>query len=406
MDKIIKYLKSFGLTDAEVSKVLKDVPADPKGVMGTNVTKGIFEKGGKKEMAEHPLFTEDMLNPFTTEKYKGKSKSDILDQATSGLQFLENEITKASDLILNKNVTLTPKQRETFMRNIQMKRNFEKDLEKFQQTPDVPVIDIKSKLPYSEQGVKSLEKEYGSKNVIAEPMEPKGKSDINIADIISDAGKGQLSLNRLHNEGLVRAASRQIIGEDIKAGKLKLDPKILNEKDPVEILRTHYGEDVLEQLDSLTPDFNQMYDAKEAADFARKKYPLTPLEKPVKGSVTYDELEKEFYKNEFKQAMQEGVKDSNRMIELGLDPSKSKDYDKFLKMEEIKQKYGTAISDDLLQKIMIDDNPQRQAEVLAAIDEAIKMQEKGLSPDEIIDIMTNTPRTKQAKGGIAGLGNI
>jgi hypothetical protein len=149
-----------------------------------------------------------------------------------------------------------------------------------------------------------------------------------------------------------------------------------------------------------------MYDAKEAADFARKKYPLTPLEKPVKGSATYDELEKEFYKNEFKQAMQEGVKDSNRMIELGLDPSKSKDYDKFLKMEEIKQKYGNMISDDLLQKIMIDDNPQRQAEVLAAIDEAIKMQEKGLSPDEIIDIMTNTPRTKQAKGGIAGLGRI
>ena len=205
---------------------------------------------------------------------------------------------------------------------------------------------------------------------------------------------------------MILASLRQIIGEDIKAGKLKLDAKILNEKDPVEILRTHYGEDVLEQLDSLTPDFNQMYDAKEAADFARKKYPLTPLEKPVKGSVTYDELEKEFYKNEFKQAMQEGVKDSNRMIELGLDPSKSKDYDKFLKMEEIKQKYGTAISDDLLQKIMIDDNPQRQAEVLAAIDEAIKMQEKGLSPDEIIDIMTNTPRTKQAKGGIAGLGNI
>jgi len=211
MDKIIKYLKSFGLTDAEVSKVLKDVPADPKGVMGTNVTKGIFEKGGKKEMSEHPLFTEDMLNPFTTEKYKGKSKADILDQATSGLQFLENEITKASDLILNKNVTLTPKQRETFMRNIQMKRNFEKDLEKFQQTPDVPVIDIKSKLPYSEQGVKSLEKEYGSKNVIAEPMEPTGKPSINISDIIKEAGQGQLSLAKLHDEGLVRATGTRLV---------------------------------------------------------------------------------------------------------------------------------------------------------------------------------------------------
>jgi len=312
MDKIIKYLKSFGLTDAEVSKVLKDVPADPKGVMGTNVTKGIFEKGGKKEMAEHPLFTEDMLNPFTTEKYKGKSKADILDQATSGLQFLENEITKASDLILNKNVTLTPKQRETFMRNIQMKRNFEKDLEKFQQTPDVPVIDIKSKLPYSEQGVKSLEKEYGAKyspitpqgqlevatkdfnkalNELGETMGVSGKPGINFEDIIKEAGQGQLSLAKLHDEGLVRATARYLINEDIKAGKLKLDSKILLEKDPIEVLRTHYGEDVLEQLDSLTPDFNQMYDAREAAEFARKKYPLEPKAEPVKESMSYDELE-------------------------------------------------------------------------------------------------------------------
>ena len=312
MDKIIKYLKSFGLTDAEISKVLKDVPASPEGLMGTNVTKGIFEKGGKKEMSENPLFTEEMLNPFNTKKYKGKSKEEILDQATSGLQFLENEITKASDLILNKNVTLTPKQREMFMRNLQMKRNFEKDLENFQKTPDVPVIDIKSKMPYSEEGVKSLEKQYGAKyspitpqgqlesatkdfnkalNELGETMGVSGKPGINFEDIIKEAGQGQLSFAKLHNEGLVRATARQLINEDIKSGKLKIDPKILNEKDPVEVLRTHYGEDVLEQLDSLTPDFNQMYDAREAAEFARKKYPLEPKAKPVKESMSYDELE-------------------------------------------------------------------------------------------------------------------
>ena len=276
MDKIIKYLKSFGLTDAEISKVLKDVPADPKGVMGTNVTKGIFEKGGKKEMSEHPLFTEDMLNPFTTEKYKGKAKADVLDQATSGLQFLENEITKASDLILNKNVTLTPKQRETFIRNIQMKRNFEKDLERFQQVPDVPVIDIKSKMPYSEEGIKSLEQK---------------QSGLKISNILKEAGEGQLSYNRLYEEGLTRATARQLISEDIKAGKLKLDPKILNQTDPVEILRTSYGEDALEQLDSLTSDFSKMKTEKEAADFARTKFIFEPKSEPVKGSLTYEELE-------------------------------------------------------------------------------------------------------------------
>ena len=49
---------------------------------------------------------------------------------------------------------------------------------------------------------------------------------------------------------------------------------------------------------------------------------------------------------------------------------------------------------------MVDDNPQRKAEVLATIDEALKMQDKGMSQQEIINIMKNTTRTKQAKGGL------
>lgn len=68
--------------------------------------------------------------------------------------------------------------------------------------------------------------------------------------------------------------------------------------------------------------------------------------------------------------------------------------------EMIKQKYGKIIDDDLLQKILVDDNPQRKAEVLATIDEALKMQNKGIGPNEIMDIIKNTPRTKQAKGGL------
>ena len=42
---------------------------------------------------------------------------------------------------------------------------------------------------------------------------------------------------------------------------------------------------------------------------------------------------------------------------------------------KLKQKYP-GITDDLLNKILIDDNPQRKAEVLATIDEAFKMMEK------------------------------
>jgi hypothetical protein len=108
----------------------------------------------------------------------------------------------------------------------------------------------------------------------------------------------------------------------------------------------------------------------------------------------------EFHLNEMNQAVEEGVQKTNKMIELGLNPSSSKDYDKFLEMESIQQKYGNMIDENLLQKIMVDDNPQRKAEVLASIDEAIKMQQRGIAPEEIINIIKNTTRTKQAKGGL------
>ena len=65
----------------------------------------------------------------------------------------------------------------------------------------------------------------------------------------------------------------------------------------------------------------------------------------------------------------------------------------------LKRKYP-GITDDLLDKILIDDNMQRKAEVLATIDEVFKMMEKGKGTDEILDTMKNVTRTKQADGGI------
>ena len=69
MDKLIKFLKSFGLTDQEIQKVFKDLPVNPEGFAGTNVAKGIFEKGGKKSSAQNPLIAETMISPFKLDKY-------------------------------------------------------------------------------------------------------------------------------------------------------------------------------------------------------------------------------------------------------------------------------------------------------------------------------------------------
>jgi len=67
----------------------------------------------------------------------------------------------------------------------------------------------------------------------------------------------------------------------------------------------------------------------------------------------------------------------------------------------LKQKYP-GITDDLVDKILIDDNPQRKAELLGTLDEAFKMMEKGKGEEEIIETFKNTSRTKNSTGGRAG----
>jgi hypothetical protein len=123
-------------------------------------------------------------------------------------------------------------------------------------------------------------------------------------------------------------------------------------------------------------------------------------------------------KAQMEKAMQEGNKRSKEMRAMGLDPAKSKDYDEYIKIKEasgdknfnkyfddleIKTKFKGVISDDLLNQILIDDNSQRKAEVIATIEQGLTMQEKGMSPEQIVDILKNTTRTKQAKGGSIGL---
>ena len=168
--------------------------------------------------------------------------------------------------------------------------------------------------------------------------------------------------------------------------------------------------------------------AEEAADVKDKR--LFSLDE----SDELDELERTFNKKntstggfdfndpeikaQMEKAMQEGNKRSKEMRAMGLDPAKSKDYDEYIKIKEksgdknfnkyfddleIKTKFKGVISDDLLNQILIDDNPQRKAEVIATIEQGLKMQEKGMDPQQIVDILKNTTRTKQAKGGSVGL---
>jgi hypothetical protein len=68
----------------------------------------------------------------------------------------------------------------------------------------------------------------------------------------------------------------------------------------------------------------------------------------------------------------------------------------------IKTKYP-GITDDLLNKILIDDNPQRKAEVLATMDEYLKLREVGKGEEEAFNIVVDSFQkpTKHAQGGRA-----
>ena len=142
--------------------------------------------------------------------------------------------------------------------------------------PNTPLGKADFQIKRAKQGVEDIKKEF------------------DIGNLIKGAGKDQLSEIRLHNEGLVRAVTRQILSEDIRAGKIKsLDlEKLGTSREPIDYFRKIYGEDALEKLDSIAPEFNRFYTEKEATDFARSKFKFEPDETRIAGSTSYEELEK------------------------------------------------------------------------------------------------------------------
>ncbi len=66
---------------------------------------------------------------------------------------------------------------------------------------------------------------------------------------------------------------------------------------------------------------------------------------------------------------------------------------------KLREKYP-GISEALLNKLVKDNNPQRKAEVLAALDEVLTMMDKGMDEKEIMNVLKNTTRTKNEDGGL------
>ena len=157
--------------------------------------------------------------------------------------------------------------------------------------------------------------------------------------------------------------------------------------------------------------------------------------------------DKEF-KKAMSEAMEEGMRESENMKRLGLDPTKMDDALKYDEMKEAGQleknvteevdlsqgmidldelnftsnaeaakKTIDSMSDadlimkkypgmtrELAEQIANDPNPERKAQVIAMVEQTMELDKQGKSGDEIIDIFKKgTDRTKQANGGLSYL---
>jgi hypothetical protein len=116
-------------------------------------------------------------------------------------------------------------------------------------------------------------------------------------EFMKDITQGQRTMIRLEDEGLVRATAREIIDKDIKSKKIKLPKEVEADfkqggGEPIDVFRQFYGEDALEQLNSMVPDFRQMYSPREAAEAATKKFNFEFKADRPPGSISIEDAKK------------------------------------------------------------------------------------------------------------------
>jgi len=177
--------------------------------------------------------------------------------------------------------------------------------------PSAEVIAASSKQPVTGEGLESLKQTAGQINPpgtivgniesrinqlkqLGKEMEKSTGEKAGIGDILKEFGIEQSSMSRMQDEGRVRAAARQILINDIKAGKIKniTESEAINMKEPIDPFRKIYGEGALEQLDSLIPEFRELRTEMDAEKLARSKFKFEPDENRLPGSVSIEEGKK------------------------------------------------------------------------------------------------------------------
>ena len=318
MEGILNLLRKLGYSENEIKTVLEKVPVEQQGIMGTNVATGIFSKPKEGKLAKDFLISDKIGNPFEINYYKGRSRDDILKSAEAQLKMIDDEFTKVTDQILNKNLQLTQEQRINFARNLEAKRRFEKDFEAFKTRPEAEVLDITTKEKVGD--VEALKEKAG---LVAPPTTDLGRIDLRnkqIMQSLEDIFKSDVNLEKeeaarkallakqyegkgyaggtFGPSGTYRAVARDFLLDQNAKGKIKLTPdtvKSLEEgsyisggqplmyADPIRIMRFHYGDDVFDKipLEQLNKSSGAKSDVLEAmskikASPVKAEAPMTP----------------------------------------------------------------------------------------------------------------------------------
>jgi len=278
---------------------------------------------------------------------------------------------------------------------------------------EAEVIGITTKEPLSKEGIGQLLKEAGQTSppgtmignieTRINQLKKRGKEleKQTLGDVLKDMGSSQVSLSKLQDEGLVRATTRQILVNDIKAGKIKniTVEDAINMKEPIDPFRQIYGEDALEQLDSLVPDLRKLTSEVDAEKLARSKFKFEPDVNRLPGSTSIEEAikaEKEFGINKPKQAE---VTSITAKVNRNRDPDQLiEEYNKNKKLlSQVDEEGGTSIAYEQFQQLQ-----KRNTDIENILDSLGIKSAPELKPEGVIIPFKKKP-DEFAKGGSAGL---
>ena len=286
------------------------------------------------------------------------------------------------------------------------------------ETMEAEVIGITTKEPISKEGIGQLIEESGQVNPpgtmigniesrinklkqLGKEMEKTTGEKTTLGDVLKEFGTSQKSLSRMQDEGLVRATARQILINDIKAGKIKniTVEEAINIKEPIDPFRQIYGEGALEQLDSLIPELRGLKTEIDAEKLARSKFKFKPDENRLPGSVSIEEAlkaEQEFGINKPKQT---------EVVNITAKVNKNKDIDALID-EYNKNKERLSLTDNeggtLITYPEFNKLKDRNKEIENILDSLNVKSAEEVKPEGIVIPFKKKP-DEFAKGGSAGL---